>query len=95
MMSNRQKQNAADLIVSVESSKGGVGKTTASLCLSRQHSAGPCAPTRPCSSAGLLADPTVTSSRGAWTVIALPGSEERNIDAGPVSRQRRTQPRFL
>jgi len=34
-MSNRQKQYAADLIVSVESRKGGVGKTTAALCLSR------------------------------------------------------------
>jgi len=35
MMSERNKQNTADLIVSVESRKGGVGKTTAALCLGR------------------------------------------------------------
>ncbi|GEM_PF-1463168 len=34
-MSKRNKQNTADLIVSVESRKGGVGKTTAALCLGR------------------------------------------------------------
>ena len=34
-MSDRNKQNTADLIVSVESRKGGVGKTTAALCLGR------------------------------------------------------------
>jgi cellulose biosynthesis protein BcsQ len=32
---SRVKDNVADLMISVESRKGGVGKTTAALCLAR------------------------------------------------------------